>query len=270
MNSNVTHPEASVTPEPQSVDRRPTGMGTSPVRPLGRRTRTLPEQIADELGARILNGEYRAGERVGEQQLAEAYVVSRGPIREAIRMLAGRGLVELLPRRGAFVVDISLDTIADVFNVRATLLGLAARCFARLPAPRGLAELFERSADVQAMARDHTIDPISFARAIGRTGTALYRHCGNRQLTRMLESQAQGSLWGLIWRERPLDFLTPERRAQAAAQWAAIPAAIQAGRDEEAERLIRAALFDSRDHALRILQQHRGETVHPSRQFRDR
>jgi len=259
---------AGVSPRPARAAERVPSAEPGP-RYRGERPRTLPEQIADQVGAAILDGSYVAGQRVGEQEIAESFGVSRGPVREAIRALAARGLVEFLPRRGAYVVDISLDTIADLFNIRAALLGLAARCFARRPVPEGLAELCERAAAVQALAGALDTPVIAFTRAIGRMGTSLYRHCGNGHLTRMLQAQAEGSLWGLIWRERPLDFATPERRRAAADDWSAIVAAIQAGRDGEAERLTRKALFDSRDSALALLQTYRQQRLHPSRVFRD-
>src|SRR5665647_855007 len=88
----------------------------------GERTRTIPEQIADHVSAAIVNGEYRGGERIREQELATLYGVSRGPVREAIRTLQERGLVNFFPRRGAYVVDVTLDTIVEVFNVRAVLM----------------------------------------------------------------------------------------------------------------------------------------------------
>jgi DNA-binding GntR family transcriptional regulator len=254
-----------------STPRRPVESAGPPPLPRrdGERTRTIPEQIADHLGIAILNGDYRSGERVLEQQIAEAYGVSRGPVREAIRTLANRGLVELIPRRGAYVVDISLDTIADVFNVRAVLLGLAARCYARQPSPRSLGDLFDRIWALQGLATDDGTDPVAFAHATGRAGAVIYRQCGNGQLTRMLRVQNEGSLWGLIWRERPLDFLTPDRRRQAAADWLAAATEIQAGRDLEAERIVRKALFESRDASLAMLRQLRHEAVHPSRLLKD-
>jgi DNA-binding GntR family transcriptional regulator len=234
----------------------------------GERARTIPEQIADHLGVAILNGDYRGGERVSEQEVADLYAVSRGPVREAIRALEKRGLVELFPRRGAYVVDITLDSIADIFNIRATLLGLAARCLAMQGvANDGVTRLSEHASELPRLAADS--DPVAFALAIGRTGGVMYRHCGNANLVRLLRQQSHGSLWGLIWRERPLDFLTAERRTAAARDWIAIAKAIRGGRGAAAERIVRRVLFDSRDHAMLTLRQLRGEPVDQSKLFRD-
>ena len=64
---------------------------------------TLPQQIADHLGHRIMTGELVPGSRLKEEEFAELYDVSRGPIREAFRLLERRGFVEVVPRHGARV-----------------------------------------------------------------------------------------------------------------------------------------------------------------------
>jgi DNA-binding GntR family transcriptional regulator len=236
----------------------------------GERTRTIPEQIADHLGIAILNGEYRGGERISEQEVATLYATSRGPVREAIRALEKRGLVELFPRRGAWVVDITLDAIADIFNIRAALLGLAARnVAARADAPDAVAEMLGQCADLRAQAAIDELDPVAFALAVGRTGGIMYRQCATPHLIRMLRDQNQGSLWGLIWRERPLDFLTAARRRETAQDWSDIAAAIVARDGARAERIVRKALYDSRDRAMATLKALRGETVDPAKFIRD-
>ena len=64
-------------------------------------TATTGEQIAKQLGQDILQGRYAPGQRVGEQAVAEAFALSRGPVRDALRILERQGLVEIRPRRGA-------------------------------------------------------------------------------------------------------------------------------------------------------------------------
>jgi DNA-binding GntR family transcriptional regulator len=236
----------------------------------GERARTIPEQIADHLGIAILNGEYKGGERISEQEVATLYASSRGPVREAIRALEKRGLVELFPRRGAWVVDITLDAIADIFNIRAALLGLAARnVAARSDAPDAIAEMLGHTADLRAQAAIDDVDPVAFALAVGRTGGIMYRQCATPQLIRMLRDQNQGSLWGLIWRERPLDFFTSERRRETAQDWSDIATAIAARDGARAERMVRKALYDSRDGAMATLKVLRGETVDPAKLIRE-
>ena len=60
-------------------------------------TQSLPEQIAARLSERIVSGTYTPGQRVMEQAVAEEFEVSRGPVREALRLLEKEGLVMILP-----------------------------------------------------------------------------------------------------------------------------------------------------------------------------
>jgi DNA-binding GntR family transcriptional regulator len=81
----------------------------------------------DYLESAILTGRLKPRERLVEQELAEQLKMSRTPIREALRRLEERGLVRILPRRGAVVSDISPADVENVYVVRSALEGLAAR-----------------------------------------------------------------------------------------------------------------------------------------------
>jgi len=85
----------------------------------------LRDVIFDTLRQAIIVGELKPGERLMEVQLAQKMGVSRTPVREAIRKLELEGLVEMLPRKGAHVADLSVKDIMDVLEVRATMDGLA-------------------------------------------------------------------------------------------------------------------------------------------------
>ena len=85
----------------------------------------LRDVIFDTLREAIIVGELKPGQRLMEVQVAEKMGVSRTPVREAIRKLELEGLVEMLPRKGAHVAELSGKDIMDVLEVRATLDGLA-------------------------------------------------------------------------------------------------------------------------------------------------
>lgn len=85
----------------------------------------LGDVIFDTLREAIIVGELKPGQRLMEVQLAEKMGVSRTPVREAIRKLELERLVEMLPRKGAHVAELSVKDIMDVLEVRATLDGLA-------------------------------------------------------------------------------------------------------------------------------------------------
>ncbi len=86
----------------------------------------LRELVFESLREAIITGKLGPGERLMEIQMAEEMGVSRTPVREAIRKLELEGLVVMIPRKGAYVAGLSLKDIADVFEIRGALEGLAA------------------------------------------------------------------------------------------------------------------------------------------------
>lgn len=86
----------------------------------------LREIVFESIREAIIDGKLKPGERVMEVQLAEKLGVSRTPVREAIRKLELEGLLVMVPRKGAYVADVSLKDIVNVLEVRASLEGLAA------------------------------------------------------------------------------------------------------------------------------------------------
>jgi DNA-binding GntR family transcriptional regulator len=250
--------------------RRTPGPRTLGGRIPSERPLTISEQIADRVGIAIVKGEYRGGEHIPEQEIAAQFRVSHGPVREALRALERRGLVEVLPRRGAFAVEISLDAIADVFNIRGVLLGLAARNLAlREDVKSASAEFVARAGELNDLAAVRTTDPLAFAHAAGRAGASVYRACGNVPLLKTLRDQSRGSLWGLMWREHTLDFLTYERRRAAAADWMAAAKAVASGNGAKAEAIVRKALFESRDGAMLTLRKLRSGEADASKFIHD-
>ena len=83
----------------------------------------LHQEVAVRLRQRIVEGHLEPGAKLNERELSESLCVSRTPLREAIKMLAAEGLVELLPRRGAVVALMSEQDAADTFEVIAGLEG---------------------------------------------------------------------------------------------------------------------------------------------------
>lgn len=128
----MTDPESS---------RGHTGTADFPRERLGTRHGSLSKVVADELRRGILIGQRKPGDRLVEDRLSTELGVSRVPIREALRLLAAEGLVEVQPRRGASVVEFSAEVARDLVEVRAMLEGLNARLAARHRAPAIIAEL---------------------------------------------------------------------------------------------------------------------------------
>src|SRR6201987_927112 len=88
---------------------------------------SLHDEILARLRDHIVEGNIPDGGRVPERQLCEMLGISRTPLREALKVLAAEGLVELLPNRGARVRQLSERDLAELFDVMGGLEGLAGR-----------------------------------------------------------------------------------------------------------------------------------------------
>jgi DNA-binding GntR family transcriptional regulator len=86
----------------------------------------LPVFVADQLKQLIYSGELKPGERLNEAALALRMGTSRGPVREAIRMLTGLGLVKAVLNRGVFVRQMSVREMLEIYDLRALVFGFAA------------------------------------------------------------------------------------------------------------------------------------------------
>src|SRR5690554_6400421 len=90
-------------------------------------TLTLREQIAAQISDDIIKGLLPAGAPLNEQHLANSFEVSRGPIRDAIRILEREGMVTIYARRGAVVTNLTVEEVKEVFEIRAGLFEIVAR-----------------------------------------------------------------------------------------------------------------------------------------------
>lgn len=214
-----------------------------------RRALSLPEQIADHIGHLILAGRYRPGAHLTEQEIAAAFAVSRGPVRDAFRMLETRGLIEIRPRRGAHVIDLKQNEIVDIFNIRAALLGLAAG-LAAAAAPERLEPVGQRIRALKSLAGDAACDPLAYGAASRAAQGEIAIASGNRRLAFLLEELGNRAIWRMIWGREPLDHETPARRRRSAAHWRGIWQALSARDAEAAERRARDLIDASRDHTL--------------------
>jgi DNA-binding GntR family transcriptional regulator len=131
-------------------------MGTAPG-PL--RVRSVVELAYDELRARIVDGRLQPGARIGQAELADGLGISRGSVREALRRLAGDGLVVFEVNRGFFVADVGLERVLERLEARLLLEPGIARLAAERRDDADLGDLrrwvdAERSARTAAAAHD--------------------------------------------------------------------------------------------------------------------
>ena len=87
----------------------------------------LSRTVADWLAERIISGEEEPGTRLKETTVARRAGVSRSPVREALRILEGEGLVDIIPRYGAFVAHIGIADVEELYACRMLLEPVCAR-----------------------------------------------------------------------------------------------------------------------------------------------
>ena len=95
-------------------------------------SRTLSDQVAAQLRQAILQGRLKPGQRIVEHEIAQAMAISRGPVRDALRILSTERLVVQYPHRGAFVAWLTLRDAEEIYSLREALetlaLDFAIRC----------------------------------------------------------------------------------------------------------------------------------------------
>src|SRR3954470_7395316 len=108
---------------------------------------TRAEQLASDIADSILTGAFAPGARLDEQGLADRYGVSRTPVREALRLLGHTGLVDIRPRRGVIVVEMTAERVDEMFVAMGEIEATCARLCALGMTPidrRRLEALHER------------------------------------------------------------------------------------------------------------------------------
>jgi DNA-binding GntR family transcriptional regulator len=150
---------------------------------------SLVERIAADLREAILSGRLRPGDRLSDASIAVDMGVSRAPVREAIRQLAVRGLVEEEPRRGAFVARMTRRTAKSIYDCRRAIEGLAARRIATEQPADAARTLGEIVKDMAAAERE----PLRVAEIDHLFHVTLCALTGNEWLLRLYEQLADQS-----------------------------------------------------------------------------
>ena len=219
-------------------------------------TQSLPEQIAARLSERIVSGMYAPGQRIMEQAVAEEFEVSRGPVREALRLLEKEGLVIINARRGAQVTNPTIGEVNEIFDIRAMLNGLRDRLVAESPQRSQLIALLEPEISRLAQAADAPGSGDEYIEIVLRLNRMLTLATGNRRLQAIL-----GSLAVQTVRYTRLGLSTPQRRRQSAQNWQRLLRAIRDGDGDAAERIARQRVLDSRDAAAEHLRAQAGSAA---------
>jgi DNA-binding GntR family transcriptional regulator len=141
----------------------------------------LHDQVAARLRTLLVEGRIRPGAKLNERALCELLRVSRTPLREAIKLLASEGLVDLVPNRGAVAVRLSEADVLQTFEVLAGLEGMSGELAARRITEPALAEL--RALHFEMMASYARSDLSNYYRLNALIHAAINRAAANPVLT---------------------------------------------------------------------------------------
>lgn len=212
---------------------------------------TKPEQglahaIAEQLKALIHGGEVAPGERLNEAALALRMGTSRGPIREAIRILTGIGLVTAVPNRGVFVRQISVREMLEIYELRALLFGHAAEQAAEHLDAAHRAELEDLLAQMDAACAAG--DGTRYYTVNLRFHTLLLELGGNRRAQQAYDDYVKELH---LFRRRYFDSATNMRRSNL--EHRQIVEAIVAGAKARARTLAQKHVLEGRQRLLATL-----------------
>jgi phosphonate utilization transcriptional regulator len=146
---------------------------------------SLTTVVQQEIERAILVGEFAPGSKLIEAALADKLGVSRGPVREAFRMLEEAGLVRNEKNRGVFVRDIPIEEAVEIFDLRAAMDELVGRRLAERITPtelkeiKGLVEAMEKAVKREDAREYHLLNLKFHDRLVEMAGnsklTAIYR-----------------------------------------------------------------------------------------------
>ena len=145
---------------------------------------SLSAKVFHSIREDILNGKYQANEELKEKNIGEELGVSRTPVREALRQLELEGLVHIIPNKGAFVENVTLKDIKDIYEIRTLLEGLCARWAAENITKEQLEELEETVFLSDFHYSKENWDQILVLD--NRLHEIVYEACGSKELTRVL------------------------------------------------------------------------------------
>jgi DNA-binding GntR family transcriptional regulator len=200
--------------------------------------RALYEHVADRLRQQIFDRELPAASWIDEQRLAQAWGISRTPLREALKVLAAEGLVTMKVRRGAYVAEVSADDVAQVYHLLGLLESDAAATVAAQATDAQRAELRDLHDRLERQARQRD----AFFATNEAFHLALLRIAGNRWAQQLV-----ADLRKVMKLARHRSLLKSGRAAESLAEHRALMEAIQRGDAECARTLMREHFNAGRD-----------------------
>lgn len=210
----------------------------------------LPEQIAAKLSERIVHGSFRPGDRLVEAALSAEFGVSHGPIRDALRILQGNGLVTINAHRGAHVTLLSVREVRELYQVRAALVSIRARWIAEDP-HRG--EMLKPTRAPLERLAQLAVDPRK-AEAFVSESFLINNLLTDSLPNRWLRSTIQAITLQTSRYSRLALLASPQRRVESSHLWRTLIEAMDAGDGDLAEKVGATLSLTARDAAVKYLE----------------
>ncbi len=223
------------------------------------RRRSLHDELVERLRLLIVEGDLAPGSKISEKDLSDLFAVSRTPLREALKVLAREGLVELSPNRGASVAALTLDDLEEAFPVMGALEALSGELACMAITNRELATV-ERHHAAMLEAYEARDMPSYF-----KHNQAIHQTILEAARNPTLE-QMQNALAGRIRRARYMANMSDARWDKAVAEHETI---LEALRARDGERLA-AILKQHLANKLETVREHLQHTAADSTRSRSR
>ncbi|HZG08765.1 MAG TPA: GntR family transcriptional regulator [Allosphingosinicella sp.] len=216
--------------------------------PEGERIPPLVLQISEQLERDIIQGRYRPGDRIREQELADRLGTSRGPVREALRLVELDGMIEITPWRGARVVDMSPSELDDLLEVVAALQALVSRLVAAHSSDEEIAAV-ERLVDEMEASIEEGAPMRRQLRIAFEAGALLREICGSERAGEMLMKVGRLA----YWQHRYLLTADVKWRRMSLVKWRRLIAALKLRDRTKADGAAHALVDHSKAYILRAV-----------------
>ncbi|MCR4851563.1 MAG: GntR family transcriptional regulator [Lachnospiraceae bacterium] len=199
---------------------------------------SLRGRVFNKLRENILNGIYDEGEELKEIAIGKELGVSRTPVREAFRQLELEGLIQIVPNKGAYVTGITPKDVHDIYMIRSSLEGMAARLAVKNITDEQLEEMEENVYLASFHASKGHMEQMT--ELDNRFHHILYEACGSKMLENLLQDFHQ-----YVIRIRKKTLSTKERGVASNEEHKAIMEAIKSKDEKKAEKLANTHIINA-------------------------
>ncbi len=196
--------------------------------------KTLREQIATGIRSSIIDGRISPGEKLTEEDIAHQLRVSRTPVREAFFQLVSEGFVDVEPRRGVVVREISLRDAEETYELKGVLEGLAARLAVEHSTSDLVRKLEEVNDALYLASEEQNADVKALLEYNNEFHMAISEACHNKKVIQQITALRRQTL-----RYNYVFLSTPSRLRQSADEHQAIINALAHRNADDVERLLK-------------------------------